>query len=320
MHDEHTKIFAKLQGKVSRRTLLKGVGLGGAAAALANFGGWAQAQEGSSLATTGGTFRMMVGDIGVTAVNAARLQLPSSSFGIGAPEGGPDEVLTSVNLPTGTIPSVATPVLFEVGGNLVLLDTGTGAPNVTLMSGLASLGVMPEDIDTVIISHWHGDHTGGLSFDGELAFPNANVMISETEYAFIQDGGDTTAQARSKLAPADDAGVLMQYTDGDELFPGITAVAAPGHTPGHFVFDIQSGGQRLWHLVDTANHQVIALRHPEWGFGFDGDVEQATATRRMLLGTAADEQIMIMAYHFPFAGTGYVARNGEDGFSFTPSL
>jgi glyoxylase-like metal-dependent hydrolase (beta-lactamase superfamily II) len=102
-----------------------------------------------------------------------------------------------------------------------------------------------------------------------------------------------------------------------EIRPGLTALPAPGHTPGHTVFLLQSGEARLLHMSDVTNHPALFVRHPDWSAVFDIDADQARATRRRLLDRAADERLQVAFYHAPFPATGHVARAG-DGYAFVP--
>ena len=297
---------------VSRRLLLKGAGVGALGAGLGLSFTQAQSETPASelpLAVE----RFDLGDMQVTAFKEAALELQPDMFGGGAPEGAVGELLGEYNLPTDVIDGTANVMLLDNGGELTLVDTGTGQ---NLMPTLESLGVAPEDIGTVIITHWHGDHVGGVSNEGTLNFPNATHFFPQADWDFLQGASDQGAQdALGKVQPAQDAGMLEFYTADQELASGITAIAAPGHTPGHHALEITSGDKTMLHMADTANHFLVSLLHPEWSFGFDADAAQATETRTDLYGRAADEGTQIFAYHFPFPGIGYVAREGE-GFRF----
>jgi len=106
--------------------------------------------------------------------------------------------------------------------------------------------------------------------------------------------------------------------DGASVAPGITAMAAHGHTPGHTAYMIESGGSQLLIAADFANHYVWSLGYPDWEVKFDMDKQAAAATRRRLLGMLAADNIPFVGYHMPWPGIGYVAAQG-DGFAYEPA-
>lgn len=302
--------------QLSRRQLLKSAGLGAAAVALSQYVPVTHAQEAATPALPIALKRLTLGDASLTLIQEAALQLPAAAFGGGAPEGAVAELLAENNLPTETVDASVNIIMFDNGTDKVLFDTGTGQ---TLLPALEALGVPATDITAVVFSHFHGDHVGGASFDGALAYPNAMYYFPQAEWDFIQGASDNQGaqNAVSKLQPAEDAGQLELFSAG-EILSGVQAIAAFGHTPGHHIFDITSGDASLTYMADTANNYLAALSHPEWSFSFDSDPAQATATRREQYGRIADEQRRFLAYHFPFPGVGYIDRDGE-GFNYFPA-
>lgn len=301
----------------SRRNLLKGLGLGAVGLGV----NLSSAQAQGAVPTEGplGLERTSVGDVEITVIKDSALQLPPDAFGGGAPEGAVSELLGSYNLPTDSIAASANVLLLRSSDELTLIDSGNGG---NLLPSLEALGVSPADINHVVLTHWHGDHVNGVSADGTLNFPNAAYHFPQLDWDFLQAqaGSDEGIQASlDKMQPADDAGQLEFYESDAELVPGLTAVATPGHTPGHHSLLLSSGEDQLMMMGDAANHPVAALVNPEWSFGFDADAAQATESRRAIYGRAADEGLRISAYHFAFPGFGYVTREGE-GFRFTASL
>ena len=300
----------------SRRTLLKGLGVGALGASV----NLALAQA-AAVPTEGplGLERTAIGDVELTVLKDSSLQLPPDAFGGGAPAGAVSKLLGRYNLPTDSIAASTNVLLLKRGDTLTLVDSGNGG---NLLSSLGALGVAPADINHVVLTHWHGDHVSGVSAGGALNFPNAAYHFPKLDWEFLQaqaSSSDTVQGSLDKVQPAQDAGQLQLYEGNAELVPGLTAVAAPGHTPGHHALRLSSGGSSLMIMADTANHPVVALLHPEWSFSFDADAAQATKTRRQLYGRAADEGLQIAAYHFAFPGFGYVIRDG-DGFRFTASV
>lgn len=304
--------------ELSRRNLLKGAG----ATLLAGMA-WNQVmgQVAPRVNPEGDTpialSRLTLGDFKLTVIKDNNFPIEPNAFAIGAPEGAVQQVLASNNLSTDIISTSVNIMLLETPRQRILFDSGTGA---NLLASLELLGVMPRDIDHVIISHYHFDHTDGLVRDDAPTFPNAQVHVAQSEWDFVRAASDNEGaqKAYQIFQMMDSAGMLELYRDEQEIITGIQAVAAPGHTAGHHAFILNSQGKQLMCSADTCNNFLVALQQPGWGFGFDADVAQATATRRTIFGRAADEGMQIFAYHFPFPGVGYVVREGY-GFRFIPN-
>lgn len=208
--------------------------------------------------------------------------------------------------------------------HLVLVDTGYGivdfAPHAgKLVQNLQSVGIAPHDIDTVILTHGHRDHLYGVMEDatGKVVFSNARHVMWRGEWEFrnSEQGFDfDDGDASRKLSAL--AGQLDLIDCEMEIVPGVHAIPAPGHTPGHMALAVVSEGEQLLDLVDSVGHP-IHMEHPDWNMGTDYDPELAGRTRRMLLRRAAAEHIRILAYHFDFPGLGAV-RQQQDGWKWQP--
>ena len=299
--------------KFNRRNFFKGAGVAALGAGLTGLAQGASAQEMMNELPISFQ-RFELGDMGVKLMQENAFALPPGAFGAGAGEGELEMLLESHNLPTSAVNVSVTPIVLTIGDEVVLLDTGTGQ---NLLAGLSAIGVEPESVTRVVISHWHGDHVGGASANGALNFPNAMYHFPEADWNFLQEADSDGARASlAQMQPADDAGQLELYSAG-ELLSGLEAIAAPGHTPGQHAFLISSGDDSLMYTADVCNHHVASLIRPDWGFGFDADVALAAETRRAIFGRLADEGMRVVTYHFPFPGAGFVSRE-EDGFRFTP--
>jgi glyoxylase-like metal-dependent hydrolase (beta-lactamase superfamily II) len=205
------------------------------------------------------------------------------------------------------------PTLVRTGTEVILFDTGMAAGGIT--AALAAAGVTPDQVTHVVLTHMHPDHIGGLSDDaGTPTFANAAYVTGQAEFDHWAAQGAEGFEAR--VRPLADRMTFL--APGQEVRAGITAVAAFGHTPGHMAYRIDSDGQAMLILADTTNHHVFSLAHPDWEVRFDADKPAAAATRRALLGMAADERIAVMGYHLPFPGLGFVERRG-DGFHWVPA-
>lgn len=215
-------------------------------------------------------------------------------------------------------------VVLRHGDRLALVDTGTGGDPMfgagpgQLLANLRAAGLDPAAITDVLLTHAHPDHLWGLTdLGGALNFPNAQVHLSETDYRFFADPaqdshpklGAFMAKCRANLAAAGDR--LRMVQDGQEVLPGVIAMAAPGHTPGHTAFRLQSGDQTLLLGGDLAHHHVIFPRFPDVRFAYDSDPAQMVDTRKRFFDMLATDGIRLLAYHFPFPGAGHLLRSDE---------
>ncbi len=209
----------------------------------------------------------------------------------------------------------------------MLFDCGNGAPRRPhagkLADAIKAAGFGVEQIDVVAITHFHPDHVGGLMEDAKPTFPNARYLFGETEYTFWSAperlSGPTEAAAKltqSNVVPLKDKATFLKG-DG-EVAPGIRAVMAHGHTPGHMGYHIESEGKRLLLWADACNHFVLSLQKPEWHVRFDMDKDKAVETRKRLLDMVATDKIPFTGYHMPFPAIGFVEKQNSD-YRYVPA-
>jgi glyoxylase-like metal-dependent hydrolase (beta-lactamase superfamily II) len=252
--------------------------------------------------------------------------IPGAFLAINAPPGELAEALAQVGQSLEAYTTTINNLLIDTGDQLVLIDTGFGSNTPTtgqLHPALQAEGIAPEDIDIVLLTHLHADHYGGMvNAVGKPTFPNARYLINRTEYEFwwaepslaelpIPDDFKQGFREGAKGVLTALQGTVEQIEPGDEIAPGVTALAAPGHTPGHLAVEVASDGERLLHIVDAALDPVGHLHHPDWFAAPDNWPAHAILTRRALFDRAAQEDLLVLTYHFPFPGLGHVRQDGE---------
>jgi len=314
---------------ITRRTIGSTIAAAVAAASLPR---GARAAQPLANTQAPGFFRYRVGDMQVTAINDGVYSRGLDGFVPNAPPGALQQALADSFLPADRFTIPFTTLVVNTGSKLVLLDTGNGdlgaATTGTWMANFRAAGFDPAKVDAVVFSHFHGDHINGSRLkDGTAVFPQAEIMVPAAEWDFWTSD-DKRASSPDGIKPTFDNvrrvfGPVManvtRYGWDKEVVPGITAIGAPGHTPGHTGFAIASGSAKLLALSDTTNNPLIFARHPDWSGVFDQDAAMARATRRRMLDMAASERMQVAFYHAPFPATGHVAREG-DGFAFVPLM
>ena len=214
--------------------------------------------------------------------------------------------------------------ILKTGGKTILVDAGTGAqlaPTAGLgAQGMKNAGIAAEDIDTVIVSHFHPDHIFGLMQKGTNAqvFPNAEIMVGEAEYKFWTDPGliEKLPEGRRGLAQRIQATFpnwknVSQYTFDQELAPGVRSVDTSGHTPGHAAFHLSSGDEQAMLLGDLMNLPALFLANLDWQLIFDGDKDKATAVRKKVVAQVVADDITVAGYHFGFPNSGKFKKDGD---------
>ncbi len=280
-----------------------------------------------------GHYSYKVGDIEVISIYDGVWQ--NDNFGGFAVDVTEDKVkgaLTKAGLTTDYIPIEFAFTVIKTGGKTILLDAGTGgqlAPTAGLAAkgGLEAAGITPDKVDSILVSHMHPDHIFGLMEKDTNAqvFPNAEIMVGETEYNFWTDPAKTAQlpEGRQGLANRIQATFpnwdnVSQFSSDTEIAPGIRAIDSFGHSPGHVSFHISSGDEQLLLIGDAIIVPALFLANLDWQLAFDGDKNQATATRQAIVDQAIADNMTIGGYHFGFPNAGKIEKDG-DGHVFVPA-
>jgi len=317
---------------LSRRDLLAVAAASGAAGALTPLAtSIARAAVPPAAVQAPGFYRYKVGSYECTSINDGARSFPlPDTFVTNVAK---DEALAAADaayMPKGMVTVPFNPQLINTGSRLILIDSGNGIATYEPTKGavgrtlqnLAAAGVDPKSIDVVLMSHLHPDHTNGIrAADGSMAFPNAEIMVPAVEWAFwMSDENAAKAQsnemmknyfANVKKIYAGIESRVTRYEWGKEVAPGITSIAAPGHTPGHTAFAIASGSSTILIQSDVTNIPEFFLRNPDWHVAYDVDPDLAQATRHKFYDMAAAEKATVVGFHFTFPSIGHVEKDGS---------
>lgn len=315
--------------EVSRRNMIAGT----AAAAVATVNPVtmsASRAQGAAVAPLTGVYAYKFGDAEIVQVfDGARTFPIPDNFIVNLSKEETAKAYAAKFMPQGQVTITFSPLIIKTGGKTIAIDTGNGLGANAATKGavgnarhsMAAAGIDPKAVDIVLISHFHGDHIGGLkNADGTPAYPNAQIMVPAAEWAFWTDeANQSKANAANKGNFANVKKVFdglkpTPFEAGKEVASGITSMATPGHTPGHVSFVVASGGKSVIVQGDVTNHASIFMEHPGWHLVFDNDAQLAEATRRKFYDMVAAEKLPIVGYHFPFPSAGYVEKNSSGGY------
>ncbi|MBZ7924243.1 MBL fold metallo-hydrolase [Ensifer adhaerens] len=313
--------------EINRRTTL----IAGTGAVLAPLVGLpshdAQAAQAIADAQVPGLLRKRIGEYLVTAIADGYLDLGQELFS-GISKREIDELQTNTFIRPGPIRAAVSTYLIQKGDVAILIDSGAGdqlGETAGRMHGnLAAAGVRPADITAVYLTHMHPDHINGLAKDGEPLFPNAQLVVHQTELAFWTDEGNTSAApdfvkpyflgAQATVRSYNGRTSVFSGNDSD-VGHGLRSVELPGHTPGHSGFRLSSGTDDLLIWGDIVHAHSLQFARPECSVGFDVDASTAVQTRRKIFETVASEGTLVAGMHLDFPGFGHV-RAAKVGYEF----
>ena len=299
----------------TRRKFLKSATAGGALAAVPGLAVANTDLGGMTLSTVSDGHLTLPGGFGLDGMPIAQRDALIAKYGL-----SPDQMTPECNL-----------TLVRDGDKNILFDVGSGPdfmPSAGLLTeSLDALDLTPDDITHVVFTHAHPDHIWGLldDFDDPM-FYNATYMMGRKEWDYWWnpntvneiDAARTTfaVGAKRRMEAIEDA--VEFFDDGDEILPGIAAVASFGHTPGHMSFDINTGkGTNAMIVGDAIGNHHLAFEHPDWPSGSDQDPQAGITSRKMLFDRVMTQGSLLVGFHLPQGGLGHVDRMG-DGLRFVP--
>ena len=277
-----------------------------------------------------GWYRMKVGAFEVTALSDGTVALPVDKLLTGQKAAVIDGLLTRSFLKAPVETSV-NGYLVNTGSKLVLIDAGAaglfGPTLGKLVANLKAAGYAPEQVDEIYITHMHPDHVGGLMAGEKMAFPNAVVRADKRDADFWlsqanldkapAEGKGFFQGAMASLNPYVAAGKFKPFDGNTELAPGIKAMAAPGHTPGHSLYVVESGGRKLVLWGDLMHVAAVQFAEPSVTIAFDTDSKNAAVQRKRAYAEAAKQGYLVGSAHLSFPGLGHLRAEGK-GYTFVP--
>jgi glyoxylase-like metal-dependent hydrolase (beta-lactamase superfamily II) len=318
---------------LSRRTFLAGAA---SASALPSFALWkaefARAATPTADKQAASFYRYKVGTTEITVLSDGIARVPvTQAFVLNVK---PDEVKAALReafMEPDVFIGPYNPIVLNTGAKLTLVDMGTGEANFIaskgvagqLLSNMAAAGIDPKAIDTIIISHYHGDHINGLlKADNSLAFPNAEVLVPALEHKYWTDAGEESRSSTPRIADnfknvkrvmtnPEVAKRLRTHEWDKEVIPGVLAVGTPGHTPGHTSHIVTSGSSKVYVQADVTHAPFLFARHPGWHAFYDHEPVQAEATRRKVYDMLSAEKMMVQGFHYPFPSVAHVEKTAS---------
>jgi glyoxylase-like metal-dependent hydrolase (beta-lactamase superfamily II) len=277
-------------------------------------------------------YALKVGDIDVLVISDGVLHLPTNVLVATADPAARQAVIDQLMLPPEMLDWPLNVVVVRSGGRTILVDTGAGVNSNLPKAGqlthrLEAAGIDLADLTDVVLTHLHMDHVGGLLVDGvkEQLRPDLRIHVAAAEIKFweapdfsnvaMPPGFPDALRATAKRFTKEYRSHLRTFEDEYEVAPGVVVHRTGGHTPGHSVVRVASGGDRLMFAGDAVF--AVGFEHPEWYNGFEHDPKEAARVRVRLLRELAETGGLLVATHLPFPSVGHVAVDG-DAFRWVP--
>jgi len=278
-----------------------------------------------------GYYHMAIGDIDVIALSDGNVTQDMTKLLTNITP-GEINTLSDLNFQESTVELSVNAYLFKLDGKLILVDAGTsdlyGPTLGHLPESFAKAGFKPEDVDAVLITHIHSDHTGGLMFGDKMVFPNATLYVSQKEYDFWLTPKNYREapkelkayfeQAILKMSPYVKAGKVSTFAFGKELFPGVFPIASPGHTPGHSLYKVSSKAESILFWGDLMHSAPVQFAKPDVTIIYDINPKEAADERKKAFADAAKNKYWVASDHLSFPGIGHIRADGA-GYKWFPA-
>ena len=272
-----------------------------------------------------GFYRMTIGDINVTALSDGTVGLQILDGLLLNAKSGEVEKLLADDYQKSPIDASINAFLVRLNGKLILIDAGSaelvGPTANKLPNSLRSVGVQPEQITDIFLTHIHPDHSGGLMEGNKMVFPNATVHVDkrEVEYWFDKSIAEKAAeplktffsQVDTKVKPYLDSGQVKTFDGATEFFPGFRSQPSYGHTPGHSLYVLENGGEKLVFCGDLVHVDAVQFSNPSVCIRFDSDPAKAAEQRKKTFADAAKHRYLLAFDHVSFPGVGHVREEGD---------
>jgi glyoxylase-like metal-dependent hydrolase (beta-lactamase superfamily II) len=305
----------------SRRSILKGA-LSGLIAAPFLAPSLAFAKAPHALVQAPGFYRMKIGSIEVTAVSDGTVALPLAKLYTNTSEQHAQSALNDAFLPEN-VPTSVNAFLVNTGERLVLIDAGTGtylgSSLGKLVANIEASGYKTDDIDDVVLTHIHTDHSGGLMSNGKRTFPNATLRVNEREARFWLSAENARAatgivkqhfgEADQCVTPYVKAGKFETFADNAAPVAGLGSVLYAGHTPGHSGITLESESQKIVFWGDITHGDILQFDEPGVAIEFDIDQKAAIAARDTAFKQAVEGKYLVAGAHIAFPGIGHVRKD-----------
>lgn len=272
-----------------------------------------------------GFYRLKIGSAEVTALSDGTIPLPLSKLYTNTSQQHAQSALSDAFLPE-SVPTSVNAFLVNTGDRLVLIDAGTGTymgPSLgKLAANIEASGYKVDDIDDVVLTHIHTDHSGGLVSNGKRSFPNATLRVNEREAKFwlsADNANGATGIVKQQFAEADQcvtpyvkAGKFETFADNAAPVPGLGSILYAGHTPGHSAITLESEGNKILFWGDITHGDILQFDEPGVAIEFDIDQKAAVAARDIAFKQAVEGRYLVGGAHIAFPGIGHVRKDSTN--------